>query len=204
MGFQIVKKIALGLGILVLSPTGLAQLGDRLVVSINNLPYSQRQVEVYIAVKEALRVNTKGQVLVVQENNWKPALNAFSEDMIILQEAMRLGSFQVNDTMMAKYLDIVQSKSATDPRFAEVVARLGIDRKTLLRTLEDVLRVAGFRRSKKRQEDVASKDSDRVPSKGRQRWLRELEERAVSRVYQGAYGYRFINPTLGSSSDEDL
>src|SRR5262249_49257654 len=61
-------------------------LGDRLVTEINNIPYTQRQVETYLFVKEALRKNEPGQgISLVNSSNWQMALDAFSEDMLIQQ-----------------------------------------------------------------------------------------------------------------------
>jgi hypothetical protein len=190
-------------------------LGDRLVVSINNVPYTQRQVEVYIAIKESLRRPRRAApVRLVSAGNWSEAVKVFSDDMLILQEAVRLGSFQTAEQNFDKYEQVVRARCKDDDGLRAVAARLGIDDLTIAKTLETVLRVAAFRRSKDRQAAVAgagaeagkgkakNKDDDegleedaKAAPAGAARWFVELEERAVVRMFQDAHDYVVIDPT---------
>jgi hypothetical protein len=195
-------------GFLSLSPKTLAQVvyGDRIVVSINNIPYTQRQIEVYIAVKESLRPSPRGEsVRLVNVQNWKEAIAVFTDDMLILQEATRLGSFQTTDQNFDKYERVVRDKFKKDSGLVATSERLGIDDLTIAKSLETVLRVASYRRSKDRQA-VLAKDGESaddelaeeaVTKKNTARWFRELAERAVIRRYQDATEYLLIQPTAG-------
>jgi hypothetical protein len=194
-----------------------APLGDRLVLSINNLPYTQRQVEIYIAVKESLRKPATGPdgaaaksapVRLVESRNWGDALTVFAEDMIILQEAQRLGSFQSADQLLTKYDQVVKARIAGDRELRDGLLRLGADEQAVARTLETVLRVAAFRRSRDRQEQISG-DKDAPELDGGSaasgaksaRWLVELQERGVVRRYEGASEYQMIQPQLGKTVD---
>lgn len=180
-------------------------VGDRLVIAINNIPYSQRQLEVYIAVKESLRrAPRKMGARLVTAENWQEALKVFSDDMLILQEAIRLGSFLSTDQNFDKYERIVRERFKDDADLQKATVRLGIDGLTIAKTLETVLRIAAFRRSKDRQaqlgNQVENKDDElaaEAPGKVAAHWFTDLEERAVERQYQGAGQYLLIEPNAG-------
>ncbi len=170
-------------------------VGDRLVLAVNDLPYSQRQVEAYITVKESLRQTSDGSVRSVSAANWDDALTVFAEDMIVLQESQRLGSFQAPADLLAKFSSVVQDKTQRGPALRQTMQRLGVDDAQLGRTLEIVLRVAAFRRSRDRhdvQNGAASQDSGK--------WLVELTDRAIVRRFEGAAVYVVIEPILGGAA----
>lgn len=166
-------------------------VGDRLLVSINSTPYTQRQMEVYLAVKEGLREATKEAAPVLSAANWSAALAAFSEDMIIHQEAHRVGSFQVSESAEKIARGKFESRRNADAGIAASVRRLGIDERSLTRTLHTVLRTEAFRRNKERQSVVARADDDGAP-----RWFEEIKDRAVVRFFAEAETYIEITPAL--------
>lgn len=173
-------------------------LGDRLVIAINNVPYSQRQVETYIAIKECLRKTANDEVRLVTAGNWSDAIAVFSEDMTVLQEAQRLGSFQNADQLLDKYQKVVKDKIAKNADLKTQLTRLGIDDQGVARALETVLRVAAFRRSKDRQAQISGEREPTVKGDAAApRWLTDLEDRSVSRQYEGVRTYQIIEPTLG-------
>jgi hypothetical protein len=177
-------------------------VGDRLVLSINNIPYTQRQVEVYISVKEGLR-KSDGPVRLIVAGNWTDALTVFSEDMIIQQEAQRLGSFQSLEQSTEKFEAVVRDKAKRDREFAQNLTRLGVDDLALVRALETVLRVAAFRRSKDRQAQVGTRPDaeDLEAQKESRKWLDDLIDRGVVRHYQNAETFMVIQPSLGRQLD---
>lgn len=170
-------------------------VGDRLVLSVNGVPYSQRQVETYINVKESLRKTNDGNVRVIDKANWHDALTVFSEDMIILQEAQRLGSFSTQDQLVDKYHAVVRDKISQGGELKRSLARLGVDEPTLAKALDDVLRVAAFRRSKDRQESQGAKTKKMDLSQAKVEWLEDLTTRAIVRPYEGAHEYLLIEPS---------
>lgn len=196
MKLMSLKGLLLTAGLLCASRAAAGPLGDRLVVSINNIPYSQRQVESYINVKESLRKTNDGNVRVIDATNWSDALTVFSEDMIILQEAQRLGSFSTQDQLVDKYHAIVRDKVAQEGELKKSLVRLGVDEATMAKALDDVLRVAAFRRSKDRQESQGTKGVKKAATEtGKVQWLDELTLRAIVRPFEGARTYHAIGPS---------
>ena len=164
------------------------ELGARLVVSINNVSYSQRNVEMYIITKESLRLNQ--QPLLVDAKVWKTALNVFIEDMIILQETIRLGSFKNSEEVVVKFSKNVESQRK---RFAKLDSKLkSLDANTneIYATVDDVLRIVAYRQSK------SNKNSSREYSKPL--WLKNLVNRAVVRQFSDASNYQEISPSLAT------
>lgn len=180
-----------------------APIGDRLVVAVNGVGYTQRQAESYVVVKESLRKTADGSARVVDERNWAQALSVFAEDMIVLQEAERLGSFQNEQQLIDKYTAAIRQKMQSGKALADTMMRLGAptpESPAVRRTIELVLRVAAFRRSKDRQAPEAKDAEAEVaprPSGARPKWLDELASRAVVRQYQDAERWLVIQPTGG-------
>lgn|GEM_PF-4553399 len=164
-------------------------LGDRLIVSVNSTPYTQRQIEVYLTVKEGLRDASVDSAPVLNSENWPAALNAFADDMIVHQEAHRVGSFQVTENAEKLARGKFEKRRSGDSAFATASGRLNIDDRTLTRTLNTVLRTEAFRRNKERQSIVARTDDDGAP-----RWFEEIKDRAVVRYFAGAEKYVEIRP----------
>lgn len=184
------------IAVTVLASTAHAVLGDRLIVGINGVPYTQSQIETYIHIKESLRKTMDGNVRVISSANWDDAISVFTEDMIILQESQRLGSFSAPDQALDKYLSVIREKLAKGEALRATFARLGIDDASLGHSLEDVLRVAAFRRSKERQDAQAG---EAPAARERPKWLVELSSRAVVRRYEGADTYVTTFPNQGSA-----
>ena len=166
-----------------------AQVGDRLLVSINSTPYSQRQMECYFAIKEGLREGG-APIPALSEASWSQAITAFTDDMIIHQEAHRVGSFQASESTLKVAQTKIERRKSADPVFSATASRLGIDERTFQRTIHTVLRTEAFRRNKERQSIVARSDDEGAP-----RWFEEIKDRAVVRYFSGASKYLEIKPS---------
>jgi len=179
-------------------------VGDRLIFSINNLSYSQRQIEVTFYIKEALREETASnpelEIIEINQENWQSIMKVFAEDMIVLQEAVRLGSFQINTTALQKYKDLVSIQVEKSKFLQTNFERLGVDKKTLHSEIDNVLRVAGFRKSKRRQNKNDAEITNLTTSQSK--WLSELTDRTVIRTYEGAQKYILIQPQQGPTANE--
>jgi len=175
-------------------------LGDRLVIAVNSMPYSQRQLELYLTIKQSLRPEEIGAQQIVSAANWSEAITVFSEEMMILQEAMRLGSFAASDQLLDQYNGALRKKMARGTKLQDTLNRLGVDDLAVSRTLDSILRVASYRQNRNRQElqglsvknANASKTKDTEP-----KWLQELRGRTTLRIFSGADTYREISPTVG-------
>lgn len=188
-------------------------LGDRLIVSINSLPYTQRQIEAYATVREALRSPQAGEQAVVVAQNWKEAIELFSEEMIILQEAQRLGGFQAESRLTQRYRQLLAERMQKGAALRATLQRLGYDKNALSRIVDAILRVASFRRSKERQPGVSASERNGIqqdgppapmgsPSLGGGPWLDDLKTRAVVRHYDGAWRYERIQLPASPSKHE--
>ncbi len=165
-------------------------IGDRLIVSINGVPYTQRQAEVYLNVKEALKAAPLKTSSVITQANWPEALTVFIEDMVVLQEAARLGSFAAPDELTSKYLISLKTRLASGGPFTDRAKILGLEDSGLGPILDHVLRVAAFRRSKERSDAAGQNRGATV------KWLDDLMTRQTIRRFDDAMQYTDIHPVL--------
>ena len=179
-----------------------AQVGDRAVLAINNVTYTQRQIEMYIVVKESLRKNTSIEsARVVNAANWNEAVTVFTEDMIVYQEAQRLGGLQAPDQLIEKFVSLIQEKSNKSDVFRSTMTRLGADQVGMTRVLDSVIRIAAFRRSKDRQASNSDSTGEIEDQSGSTpEWLTEITERAIVRRYEGTNQFIEIAPNSRSST----
>jgi hypothetical protein len=170
-----------------------SQIGDRLVLAVNGAPWSQRSIEVHILLREALRADQKGKVPKIDAKSWPLAIDAFIDDAVVQQEAQRLGSFQPSEAAMRRAKDEVLARRQADPDFAASLTRLGVDDASLERSLQNILRIEAFRRSKERQAAVSARGDD-SGDENSMSWAQALRERAVARIFQGAREWVEIHP----------
>jgi hypothetical protein len=176
-------------------------MGDRVVLTINNVPFTQRQVEGYINIKECLRKNTDGAIRLVNASLWREALMVFIGDAVLLLEAQRVGGITIPESMTSKYIDLLKTKSAANPELKAMMDRLGLNDGGLERAVDTVLRVAAFRRSKERQETQSQMPFAGVDGRGAAGlrlavWQKDLMDRAIVRRYEDAEQYVVIHPAL--------
>jgi hypothetical protein len=173
-----------------------AQVGDRAVLAINNVTYTQRQIEMYIVVKESLRKNNSVEsARVVNAGNWNEAVTVFTEDMIIYQEAQRLGGLQAPDQLVEKFVNLIQEKSKKSDVFRSTMIRLGADQVGITQVLDSVIRIASFRRSKDRQASTSDNSGEIEDQAGAiPEWLTEITDRAIVRRYEGTNQFLDIAP----------
>jgi hypothetical protein len=198
---RLIRSLIWVLGLCHMGQSFAGALGDRVVLTINNVPFTQRQVEGYIDVKECLRKAEGGAVRIVTANNWEDALTVFTNDAVILLEAQRLGGISVPDALARKYLDLVKSKMSQNQDLKQAFERLGLADGGLERAVDTVLRVASFRRSKEREEtqsqlQLSGVSGAEVASRS-SAWHKDLIDRAIVRRYEGANHYILIRPALG-------
>jgi hypothetical protein len=196
------KMISVFLFLLLTAGNAMALVGDRAVLSINNVSYTQRQVEMYIVIKESLRKNAEIEsTRIVNASNWSEALTVFSEDMIIYQESQRLGGLQAPDQLIDKFVNLIREKNNKSELFRNTMGRLGADQIGITRVLDMVIRIAAFRRSKDRQSTAGSSATDIEDQPGsRPVWLTEISERAIVRRYEGAMQFIEIAPGARSQN----
>jgi hypothetical protein len=120
---------------------------DRIIVSINNIPYSQLQIERYINVKESLRDDPiKSQT--VQESNWSIVLSAFIADMTVHQDASKSSGFRPTVESIQKLRVRSEKAAQTAPQFKTAFDRLGISRNEIESEALKIATIENFRRGK--------------------------------------------------------
>jgi hypothetical protein len=185
---------------------GRAVLADRLVAQINAVAYTQWQVESYLLVKECLRsapTSTGGpsaEPTLPDAGRWKQAVESFLTDMLVYQEAERIGSFVPPARMVDQVRSMFVAVRDGHPAAKEVWSRLAMTDASLGRAIALVLRVDGFSQSQERvTREAANAKTAPVPL-GDRPWVRELRDRAVIRLFREALEWREIRFAPGGGS----
>lgn len=159
----------------------LAAVADRIVVSVDGSPYSQRYVMSYFVVRELMQEGNPaaqpGRQPFLDElaANWKASLAKFSGDMVVRQESSRLGSFLTTPKLQVKGVERVNARRQVDKELAGALARLRISDEEMAQFVSAVLQVEGFRKNRERQ----------IAPAGGAGWFDALMSRAIIRYFDG-------------------
>lgn len=177
-------------------------LGDRVVMEVNGSAFTQRQIELFIVLRSALGDPAKAAPLVVASNeNWASVLKVFSEEIIVLQEAQRSGSFLASSKTVETGVALAKENIKRSPVVVARLDSLKPESMEIARYVGWALRSEAFRRSKDRQSDQQPKASDGKPTPelnggdgASKTWKVELIDRAVVRFFEGAKAFIEIDP----------
>lgn len=169
-------------------PIEAAPLGDRLIMSVNGIPYSQLQVEGYLNIKESLRDDPAKSQLVTADN-WSIALSSFIKDMALYQEANRTSGFRANRELVTKASERVQQTLQSNPRFKTRFVELGIDAPLIREYIARILAIENLRRS--RNGLLTSKTSQK--NQNQTDWENDLVKRVVIRWFEHGKTYENIS-----------
>lgn len=177
-------------------------ISDRLIIEINKNSYTQRQMELYIALRSAL---TSKELTFVNQANWSQQMDFFRREMVMEQEAQRLSSAQPNRKTVQSGLSILEDRQKKSPEFASFLKRMQADEATQRRVLASIIRVRVFLSSKERQ---YSQDPGRLEEKTeldpKAEWYVKLEQRTPYRAFEGAREYVQIEPAAGFGLEKKL
>jgi hypothetical protein len=158
-------------------------IADRIVVAINNIPYSQNQVEAYIDVKESLRDDAiKSQI--VDGSNWTQALDVFISDTSIHQEATKSSGFRPTKEAVRKLRLRSENAMATAPQFKASFDRLELAGQRIEIEILKIATVENFRRGRQSL-NATDKSSN---------WEAELKDRTTVRFFEDAKTWKQTNP----------
>ncbi len=163
------------------------QLADRVLVAINNIPYTQLQLESYLNVKESLRDNPESSQ-VVNESNWATALDAFVKEMMIHQEATKSSGFRPTKEAIQKLRARSEKTSANVPQFKTALTRLALTKAELETEILRIATVENYRRGKA---SITSPNKD-----GQSNWENDLQTRSIVRFFDGAKAWKSVNPGI--------
>ncbi len=158
-------------------------IADRVLVTINNIPYSQNQVESYIDVKESLRDDAmKSQT--VDGSNWTQALEVFVRDTAIHQEASKSSGFRPTKEAVQKLRLRSEKTAASVAQFKTSFDRLDLAGQRIEIEILKIATVESFRRGK---QSLNSKDKAI-------NWETELTDRTTVRYFDDAKTWKQTNP----------
>jgi hypothetical protein len=159
-------------------------LGDRLVLAINNVPYTQLQIETYLNVKEALRGDLD-KALPVVKSNWQEALAAFMLDLTLYQEGTKSSGFRPQREGVQKgyqkVLEALEKSEGYKLRFIQ----LGLTQSDIKEQLSRILTVENLKRSRAGTDKSKAAVSD---------WAHELQKNAIIRWFDKGKEYEEIQP----------
>jgi len=161
------------------------RIADRVVVAINNIPYSQLQIERYVDVKESLRDNP-GASEIVKESNWPLAVEAFIKDMTIHQEASKSSGFRPSREAILKLRMRSEKSLDTVAHFKSAFEHLMLDRAEIENEVLKVATVENYRRGK------ASLNTNGKSSVTN--WESDLIGRTTVRFFDEAKAWKTIQP----------
>jgi len=162
-------------------------LADRVVVAINNIPYTQLQIESYLNVKESLRDNADSSQ-VVNETNWPIALDAFTNDMMIHQEATKSSGFRPTKESIQKLRARSEKITGTVPQFKSAFERLMLNSNEVESEILKIATVENYRKGK-----ASLSTNGKNTQVG---WEQELKTRSIVRLFDGAKTWKLIQPRL--------
>ncbi len=175
-------------------------VSDRLVLEINKSAFTQRQMELYTALRSALG---SSEPTLVDKTNWSEQLELFRREMIVEQEAQRLSSAQPNRKTVQAGLTILEERQKKSQAFATFLKRMQADETTQRRILASIIRVRAFLASKEKQ---YAPDSTRLQDKTdvdyTADWFVKLEQRTPYRVFEGSRQYLLIEPANGLQNEK--
>ena len=189
-------------GFIQASSVAAGTIGDRVVMEVNGSAFTQRQIELFILLRSALGDPEKGAPLTVaSKENWASVVKVFSEEMIVLQEAQRSGSFLASGKTVETAVALVRENIKRSPVIAARLDSLKPESIEVVRYVGWALRSEAYRRSKDRQSDQQPKTGDGKTTAEQNggggasnTWKVELIDRAVVRYFEGAKAFVEIDP----------
>ncbi len=160
------------------------QLGDRLLMKLDFKVFTQRQMELYLGLREVL-LNSSGEFIGVQAENWQESLEQFRQEMAIaaeiskqdLEESPAAGQASLSQGL-AK-LEAYATQSLPFRHFREALAISPTEERLLL---AEILKAAQFREKKKLD----------------QSWNKEISNHHQLYWFQASETYQAIIPPRAS------
>ena len=123
---------------------------DRLVVSVKNISYSQRHVELYIYIREALREKQpdNSHFEALDQGTWREVLLFFVGEIKILQEQQRLTVYSPPKRALAKARERISERTESNLLFSARLKNLQANDESIQKILQQILSVEFFRETR--------------------------------------------------------
>lgn len=185
------------------TPSSPQILGNRVVVAVNSIPYTQLQIERYINTKETLR-DAPQNSQTVNGSNWQQAVDAFVNDMAIHQEASKSSGFRPSKEAIQKLRFKIENALEQAPQFKQAFTRLGLSKIEIETEALRIATVENFRRGKSTLSSApqtqSSQKSDAPPAsqtnnkETRGSWEKDLKDRTIVRYFDDGLTWKEIQP----------
>lgn len=153
-------------------------IGDRILFEVEGAVFTQRQMEVYLGLKDLLNNKPFSSV---NRDNWDASVKRFVVDMVLDQEASLAGRLQADEALLKEN---VQQIAARLSSYDGERDRLGIDGPTLVNATGVILRIGNF---------IAEKEK-RMSSTQQTDWIAPILDKAPVRMLDDARWYNPIVP----------
>lgn len=163
------------------------RLGNRIALGIRRNLYLETDMLLYIQAKNCLLNNA--QIVPRAEILSLNGFEVFRKDMIIHEEATRMGSFEPTSEQIKGSLSQLQAcRTGLEP----ILKDYGLSATSLSNTVAQIFRVESFRQSKIKQSEVLSVKERRGAffSNHFEKWYTDLDKKYVTENYGSLSVYR--------------
>ena len=161
---------------------------DRVVLHIQYRAYTQREVEIYLAVHKALEQKTAKKLELITKSSWQKDLDFFTTDTVILYESQRLERFQPRQKSVDESLKKIEQLALQVASYRQWLERIGADKASLKATTTNYLQAQETKKNRKSIEKISNKTLEQ--------WLKKLKKNLLIRHYDEAYQYVHIRPNF--------
>ncbi len=178
----------------------LAKTLDRLILEINGKSYSQRQIEIYLAVRN-LAMDPKTVMVQAEPDAWPKAIEAFQNDMLIYlsieNDAEKLDLLQVNSKAIRMVYDHLMERVNTNEKWRDFFKSYHIQDKEVMELLLKMFKVHAFLEWKgvAPLAEIGRVGVREVDVKAE--WFRVITRATPHRLYDRARVYQTIEPFGG-------
>lgn len=165
---------------------------DRLIVEINGKSFSQRQIEIYHALRTIVAGGGPRKAL-LDESSWKEAVESFKNEMLVYAniegDQQRMDSFQADKTALQQAEREIQRLQLDDKPLLDRFKRLGLTEAEIQRNLLIIFRIQAYVRSRVQvlNPELETKGLLDVDSKAD--WFTSLLRSTTFRFYDSAKDY---------------
>ncbi len=187
---RLIRKTLLALSLALLACLCFPSLGqassqapvliERVLMKIGSDAFTQRDLEIYCNIKNALRADDGLAIQLVNEGNWSDSLKQFEKDMTIGLEIKSLSQRYSPDKRLQMAVSKLKAAEAKDAAFRTMLSRLFVDEGDFERTATAILQVEDFIAFKQK---TAQSD-----------WLDSLSKKFKVLVFDDSRQYRAISP----------
>ena len=177
---------------------------DRLVVEINKINYTQRQLETYMVLRGVLADSASGPFKMIDESNWSENLYEYKDHMVIAGEALRLSSLQPAETLITTLMNAIAQKKDTDLIFSNFLKSFQISDQELLSHVITIARVDSYIKGRTSKTSQTLVESSQFRNSA---WFKRLSSRVPFRIYENARNFNKLQPDqfpMKSSGGQNL